>query len=114
MGLVLWIDDNTFSTSLLERVFKKKGLPFYTLTGVDDFLYLVNDLRPVVLVIDSKTAKKNLPALQKQSAQWGNIPVILVEEDSELDFLNNRIGMIKRPFDPFDIPKIIENLLKTN
>ena len=44
MGLVLWIDQNTFASSLVEKVFKQKGLAFYTIPHARDFLYLVEDL----------------------------------------------------------------------
>lgn len=114
LGLVLWVDENTFSTSLLEKVFKKKGLPFYTISSSADFLYLVHDLKPEVLVIDSITGRKNLDSLKRESLEWSNIPVILIEDDSELAFLQNKIGVIKRPFDPFEIPKVVQDFMKVN
>lgn len=114
MGLVLWIDQNTFASSLVEKVFKKKGLPFYTISSVNDFLYLINDLNPEVVVIDSLTVLENLGPFKAQYNSMRKLPVITIDHKSDLDFLENRIGEIKRPFDPFKVPEIISNFLKIN
>jgi hypothetical protein len=114
VGLVLWIDANTFATSLLEKVFKRLNLPFYTLSSVEDFSYLVDDLKPQLLVLDSKTASSNIDILRKQyegSEGLRKLPVILIDED-EIPFIENAIGRIKRPFDPFKIPDTLKNILQ--
>ncbi len=117
MGLILWIDQNTFATGLLEKVFKKKNVSFYTITSVQDFVYLVADLKPELIVLDSVTAVAGLEALKQQyqaSELLQGLPVILIEEALELNFLGNVIGKIDRPFDPFEIPEKIQRLLATN
>lgn len=117
MGLVLWIDGNTFATSLLEKVFKSKNLPFYTLDKAVDFTYLVEDLKPELLVLDGETALQNLESLQKQyeaSPALRNLPVILVDKKADLPFIQKEIGEIKRPFDPFKIPEVLEKILKSH
>lgn len=117
MGLVLWIDQNTFATSLLERVYKKRNLPFYTIENGNDFLYLVEDLKPELLVLDSKTAHDSRVALEKQyvdSETLRKLPVIVIDEMEELPFLENKIGTLKRPFDPFKIPEVIGQIFKAN
>jgi DNA-binding NtrC family response regulator len=117
VGLVLWIDSNTFATGLLEKVFKKRDIPFYTLEKASDFSYLVEDLRPEVLVLDFKTANEHIEALEKQyqnSQALQQLPVIFLDEAPEMPFIQKRIGQINRPFDPFKIPDIIQNILKNN
>lgn len=115
MGLVLWIDQNTFATSLLERVFKKKNLPFYTLDSAQDFIYLVEDISPKLIVLDVKTANTHLEAFKKQyegSALIQNLPFVLV--DGEIPGIKNVIGTINRPFDPFSIPEKLQELFSVN
>lgn len=117
MGLVLWIDRNTFATGLLEKAFKKKSLSFYSLENAKDFAYLVDDLKPQVLVFDEQTLLTDLESFQAQYSQnalMKSLPVILVDSQGKLEFIQNKIGDLKRPFDPFQIPAIIENLLKKN
>lgn len=117
VGLVLWIDANTFATGLLERVFKKKNLPFYTLDNVSDFAYLVEDLKPHLLVLDAKTAEDHLEALKGQfeaSETLRNLPVVMIDENSDIPFIQNKIGGIRRPFDPFKIPDMLQNILIAN
>ncbi len=55
MGLVLWIDKNEFATSALEKIFQKQGSEIYTINSAQDIQYLIEDLRPEVIVIDVAT-----------------------------------------------------------
>jgi DNA-binding NtrC family response regulator len=117
MGLILWIDENTFATSLLEKVFKSKNLPFYTLSDAKDFLYIVNDLRPDLLVLDALTIKATEETFLKQyenSEILASLPVVVIGSGEDLPFLKNKIGFIQRPFDPFEIPKILANFLEVH
>jgi DNA-binding NtrC family response regulator len=117
VGLVLWIDSNTFATGLLEKVFKRQGLPFYTLESAADFSYLVEDLKPELLVLDAKTGLDHLDALKNQfekSEMMRSLPVIFVDPLPGLDFIENKIGQISRPFDPFKIPETLQNICKSN
>lgn len=117
MGLVLWIDQNTFATGLLEKVFKKKNLPFYTIDNAENFVYLIDDLKPELLVLDSKTAIEFKEALERQysnSDALKNLPVIQIDDFGDLPFLEKKIGTIKRPFDPFKIPSVLEEILRAN
>lgn len=117
MGLILWIDHNTFATSLIEKVFKKKLLPFYTLNNVDDFAYLVNDLNPVLIVLDGETLEKNPEAFKSQyqaSPKMQSLPFLLLEPKGDMSFIQNQIGELKRPFDPFELPQIISKLMTSN
>lgn len=116
MGLVLWIDQNTFATGLLEKVFKKKGFPFYTITSVDDFIYLVDDIKPQLIVLDAQTAAQNMEAFKKQyeSKILSELPFVLIDATSELDFIEKVAGKIDRPFDPFKIPETLKNFQNYN
>lgn len=115
VGLVLWIDQNTFATALLEKVFKKKDLPFYTLTSVEDFVYLVEDLRPVLVVLDAKTALAHENAFKTQyesSEVLRSLPFILI--DGDIPFVQNVVGKIHRPLDPFEMPEVLKKISKLN
>lgn len=118
MGLVLWIDENTFASSLLEKVFKKEELPFYTLNSAADFSYLVDDLKPVLLVLDGETATKYADQLRAQyesSENLRSLPVVWVGSSaSGLDFISKTLGVIERPFDPFEIPSLLKKMTNLN
>jgi len=106
MGLVLWIDHNTFATSLIERAFKKKSMPFYTLASVDDFAYLVEDLNPVLIVLDGETYEKNASAFIKQyegSEKMQKLPFILLEPKRDFGFIKNKLGELNKPLEPFKL-----------
>ena len=118
MGLILWIDQNTFATGLLEKVFKKKDLPFYTIPSAENFSYLVDDLQPVMIILDGKTALDQKEAFRlqyEQSPAMQKLPFVLVDaEGVDLSCIQNVVGEIKRPFDPFEIPERLEKFLKLN
>lgn len=112
LGLVLWIDENKFATELLEKVFKQKDLPFYTLDNVRDFSFIVEDLKPEIIVLDAATALRNKDLFKLQfeaSSLLKETPFVLIGNDSELSFLK-KLGEISRPFDPFTIPEVLEKL----
>ncbi len=114
MGLILWIDQNIFAATLVEKVFKKKDLPFYGISKVDDFAYLVDDLKPEVIVLDAATAISNLEAFKQQyTASLGlqNTSFILIGQDDSLNFIQKKIGSIERPFEPFELPQKISTIL---
>jgi len=117
MGLVLWIDQNTFATALLEKVFKTQKMEFYTVASAKDFSYLVDDLKPQVLVLDASTAVSELDSFKRQyeaSEALKTLPVILIEGSDELNFLGHVIGKLERPFDPFQIPEKLQQFLSEN
>lgn len=116
MGLVLWIDQNTFATGLLEKVFKKKNLPFYTLESVDDFLYLIEDIKPKLIVLDRQTFRANPEAFKRQyqSEVLKSLPFVLIDPDESLGFIATVVGQIRKPFDPFKIPEILSRFQHLN
>lgn len=115
MGLILWIDDNQFAASLLEKIFKKKNLPFYHLPLVDDCAYLIDDLKPSLIVLDNATALKSLDAFKEQyqkSVMVKKIPMVVLNSWDQLEFIDNKCGQLERKFDPFTIPEKLESFLK--
>ena len=110
MGLILWIDQNSFATELLEKVFKKKSMPFYSLNHLNDFSYLVDDLRPQLVVLDGETFASNPSGFLEQYAKsqlMQQLPFVLISPKSDFSFLKNKIGEISKPFDPFEIPDLL-------
>lgn len=113
MGLILWIDQNTFASSLLEKVFKKKGLEFYTLPHARDFVYLVDDLKPALLVLDQITISRDIEAFRSQYEASENLrktPAVVIGNWSGLEFIADKRGELGRTFDPFEIPSLLERL----
>jgi DNA-binding NtrC family response regulator len=111
--MIFWIDQNNFTNQLLEKVFKKAELPLYTLTSVRDFSYLVSDLRPAVIVIDFSTYELDTQAFVKQLESNPDIKKtsFIIIGDGQISGINI-VGRLTRPFDPFEIPKKITEILK--
>jgi hypothetical protein len=116
MDLIFWVDANTFATSLIEKVFKKKDIPFYCVADARDFIYLIEDLNPSVLVFDAQTLLNDLASVRNQyekSNGFKGKPVIILGPMAGLEFIENKVGELEIPIDPFkvyhQIKKIIED-----
>lgn len=48
---LFYINNNKFVCQLVEKISKQKGINCYTLDQNEDFTYLVNDLRPEIIVV---------------------------------------------------------------
>jgi hypothetical protein len=113
-GLIIWVDENTFATALLEEIFKKRNVPFYTINSAENFSYLIDDLNPSLLVLDSLTALKHLDKLKFQyekSESLRNLPVVIIDDQEYLDFIPHKRESLHRPFDPFQIPDILQKII---
>jgi hypothetical protein len=112
--MVLWIDHNISSTRLIEKAYKSRGMGFYTISSAKDFAYLLDYLRPEIIVLDAQTILDDIDLFKDQylkSPSMINIPVIIIGEKFGLEFITNRISNLKRPFDPFNIPDTISDIL---
>jgi hypothetical protein len=117
VGLVFWIDQNTFATDLLAKIFSRKNIPFYTLESAEDFAFLIEDLKPEVLVLDHATAIASLDRLKAQygeSERLYHLPVILIGGGAQLEFITNRLGEFNRSLDPFSVPEIISKMISSH
>jgi hypothetical protein len=117
MGLVLWIDENSLSTSLVQRVFKRRGLPFYSLTEIRDFTFLIEDLKPALLVLDAATFQHHKDMILSQyssSLLMQQIPVVVLGAGEEMGWIRNKAGQILKPFDPFEVPDVLLKILSVN
>lgn len=111
--MIFWIDHNNFSNKLLEKVFKKAQISFYTIETVSNFAYLINDLKPQVIVLDFQTFEKDKHLFQEQifhNPCLQSTPFIIIGNGEVPNI--SIIGRISRPFDPFDIPDKIRDFLK--
>jgi len=115
--MILWIDKNAFATSLLEKVFKKNGQEFYALSSVEDFAYIVEDLKPKVIVLDEETYHTHEAKFLKQyesSKIMQQTAFIFLDEKKGMNFTQNRVGVLNRPLDPFRVPEQIEKILNNH
>lgn len=112
MGLIFWIDENTFASSLIGKTFKSQGVDFYTIDGVNDFAYLISDLKPQIMVIDASTAQKGLEDLKRQyqeTAQFYGAKIVVIGDKTVLSFME--IGSeLLRPIDPFSLKEFFAKI----
>ena len=57
--LVLYIEKEKFLRQLLEGVFKAKNAKIHTEDGIQDKFYLIEDLKPSIIIVDLETVNEN-------------------------------------------------------
>ncbi len=117
MGLIFWIDKNTFSNTLLEKVFKTANMPFYTQKSAEDIGYLVEDLKPSLIVLDSSTFLDHADAFKEQylvSISMQKIPFVLIDPVPSMEFIKHQVGRLQKPLAPFEMPQALKNMLTVN
>lgn len=117
MGLIFWVDKNTFSNGLLEKVFKTASMPFYTQTSVKDIRYLVEDLKPALIVLESTTFLDHAEAFKEQylsSTLMQMTPFVLIDPIPSMEFIKHQLGRLEKPLAPFEIPHKLKNILTVN
>lgn len=113
MGLIFWIDENTFATSLAERALTGQGVDFYTVNSAKDFAYLIVDLKPQTIVIESHTVLKELALFREQyeaTQKFFGAKIVLINPLAELSFLENTAGTLNVPFNPFTLKEFFSNI----
>ncbi len=113
MAPIFWIDKNKFSSDFIEKTFKKKNIPFYSLKEARNFAYLVDDLLPLAIVIDASTVQDTLAEFRSEfenSPRMQSTPFIFINEIPELDFVAP-LGVLRKPLDPFKVPDAVLSLI---
>lgn len=103
MNLIFWIDENTFATSLAEKALKSQGVDFYTISSAKDFAYLIKDMKPQIVVIESGTILKDLDLFKAQyesTESFYGAKLVMIGTAGELEFLGD-VATLDLPFNPF-------------
>lgn len=101
--MVFWIDQNTFASSLMSKFMKDKHMAFYTHDKAQDFAFLVEDLKPQLIVLDQKTVCGNLSGFKQEylnSPQFRATPVVAIGSWEGLEFIENKHALIDLPLKP--------------
>jgi len=109
MSPVLWIDKNKFLTDIVEKVFKSKALPIHTLNRAEDFLYLVEDLKIEIIVLDAQTVLDNgaeFRTIYENSPLLKEKKIILLGEQVGLEYLGE-VVCVSKPIEPFDFAEAV-------
>src|SRR5690554_2374595 len=113
MGLIFWIDENTFATSLTQKALLSQGLDFYTIPSAKDFAYLIEDLKPQTIVIESKTVLKDLSVFKEQyesTSHFFGAKIVVIGPRSEFDFLENIVATLELPINPFQLKEFFSKI----
>jgi DNA-binding response OmpR family regulator len=105
---VLYIEREKFLRSMLEIAFKNKSKEIYTIDTLENNLYLIDDLKPAIILFDVKTVRENLENLFNLNDRF---VLIATGDEQDKELVVNRVKrfIIK----PIVANKIVENILST-
>jgi len=113
---VFLIDQNPLLTQWLKRQAEARGVPFYSLSSLEEAAYFIHDLKPDVLVFDGASLK----GAEKFLAEVESYPEIkslpMIGLGSSLpEWAGNFVvkGLIKKPLNPEHFHAEVEKLVKS-
>jgi len=112
--LIFWIEKNDFSRNLFEKILKAQGYNFYGLSSVEDFSYLIKDLSPDLIVVETKTAllnKEHFQAEYEKSDSFLGKPVVFIGSPVGLEFIKQTTYEVTTPVKPFEFPEFLKKIL---
>lgn len=85
---IFYLNEIKFTCDFVENLSKTSELSCYTLQDTKDFTYLINDLKPLLIIIDSKLYSENKDEFWSQikQADIGLKTMIVGASDSDFDF----------------------------
>lgn len=80
---VFYIEKVEFLRSMMEFALKVRGAEIYTIASLENNFYLLDDLRPELILFDVQTCINHLPQLAEYSAASGAILVGIGDESDQ-------------------------------
>jgi len=109
---IFLIDGNSMVSLALETLARKRSERFYTMVGLPEALYFIEDLHPDVLVLDGDSLPAEAPAGIDDFAWVKSVPVVgfgaLLPAWSNV--LNVK-GHVAKPIDPFQFTTLVGKCL---
>ena len=88
---LFYINKNKFVCQLVEKLCKQEGIDCYTLDQNEHFAYLLNDLRPDVVVISQDGLDMLGEVYFEAMSSADNTPPTVLMSEAENDKIPNRI-----------------------
>lgn len=102
---VFFIEGEKFLRDMLELIFKDRGLSIYTIESAADCVYLIDDLKPDLIVADLNTLIPNItPFFSALDEKGLSIPILALGHASTWDelkeFQSRFVGFEHKPLSP--------------
>ncbi len=116
---VFWIDSSKFVTDVVSATLREENITCYTHGSADNFHFILEDMRPEVLVVDASTLGENTQVFFKtleSGVESSKIPVVLLGNEEELQTLSKKYksqikGIIKKPLAPMALTNELKKIL---
>lgn len=104
-NLVLFIDKEKFIRNLVEELFIGKNSKIHTIDNISENFYLIEDLRPSVLVFDVLSVGDSL----EEILALKNIKLIAIGQEAELLKVQGRVNLLLAK--PLKVSTLFETIM---
>jgi hypothetical protein len=99
-----------FVTSTIKEFAKTAGVSVFVLDDLNDFRYLIEDLKPEALIIHENLWKSNRDSFNRETTGIDSMKVFLIQkEDNQDEYLS-----IVEPFEPSKLIEQVKQLLESD
>ena len=121
MKTIIALDDDSEILKCLKLALEQRGYQAFTATNFDDFVRLIKEHAPDLVLLDVRMPNKNGFEVFKQLRQWQTVPVLFVtaysgsftlESKNVLDLWQNQFsdGRTDILYKPFNIKVLYEKV----
>lgn len=109
---VILIEKTKLVSKLLSTVLESNGAKCYVLNELEDFSYLVDDLRPQILLVEVSTLRDDLELFWKaiDNSAFKSFKLVLFGKKDDVDSITNIERFDSKLYKPIDISNIYEQL----
>jgi len=108
---VFYIEKVEFLRSMMELALKTKGAEVYTVATLENNEYLLDDLRPDLILFDVETCRNSIAKLAEYSASSKAILVGVGYEEDHILVQNKVKNFISKPLEAKSIASQVLSLL---
>lgn len=99
-----------FVVSTITEFAKESGVSVFVLDDLNDFRYLVEDLKPQALIIHEDLWKSNAESFNRETAGFQGLRTILIQKNDD----NHGHLSIVEPFEPSSLVEQVKQLLESD
>ncbi len=108
---VLVAHPKKFSSDTIKTFLKEDGVACYLLDELNDFSYLIEDLRPQALLIHDTLLKEHGDIVKQQLEDVENLSLIMIRSEGSSFESPLFKKIIQEPYSPIDLVQKIKSLL---
>lgn len=117
LNQIILVEDTKFSAKLLNSIMLDNAVSCYNLEQIEDFTYLIDDLRPQIILTNIETVQNEWDLYWRsiESSSFKDVKIILYGDKDQLEnclYKNRFDQLIDKPLDILTIYEFLKSLVE--